>query len=248
VNDSKPLHDVLAEVFSADEPAVGIGPAAVFTRAARIRTRQRITVALTATAIATAAVVVGAASLAVRGPARAPVAGPDSDSAHPTTATATPSPVAKRTGPRQVDFDIQATLTRLLPLSNSIEDVKDEPGFAAVNITDPQGTTRIEVNVDLDAAGVESIMVCTRTLPAGTQCNVTTQPDGAQLRTREGPNLDGPPSIRALQVALLYPDGRWVVVSEWNAVDYVSGPATRRTPLLSIDQLVTLATAPDWRM
>jgi hypothetical protein len=65
--------------------------------------------------------------------------------------------------------------------------------------------------------------------------------------TSEGPNLEGPTSIRELDVDLLYPDGRRVVFGEWNAADEKRGSVTRRVPLLTLDQLVTLATAADWR-
>jgi hypothetical protein len=265
MNDSKPLHDVVAEVFSADEPAVGDGPAAVFTRAARIRTRQRITVAAAATAIATTAVVVAGASLAAHSPGGRPVGGFDTDPAQwaaasptsdPSTSDpATPNPTARppRSTAGSLDIDVYATLTRLLPLDTSTEAITDplaQLGFAAVDITDPQGTTRVQVNVELDStAAVGPLIDCAaRTLPPGTQCAAATMPSGARMLTSDGPNADGVLTVRMLQVDLLYPDGRRVFIGEWNAADEKRGAASRLTPLLTLDQLVTIATAPDWRM
>jgi hypothetical protein len=152
-----------------------------------------------------------------------------------------------------LDIDVFATLTRLLPLDSSTEAITDpltQLGFAAVNITDPQGTTRISVNVELGStAAVAPLIDCSaRNLPDGTQCSVITLASGGRMLTGDGPNADGPLSIRMLQVDLLYPDGRRVYVGEWNAADEKRGAVSRSTPLLTIDQLVTLATAPDWRM
>jgi hypothetical protein len=105
------------------------------------------------------------------------------------------------------------------------------------------------VNVQLDAAAhVGQLLDCgTRQLPAGTQCDAVTQKDGTRMLTSDGPNAEGPLGIQERQVDVLYPDGRRVVIGEWNAADEYQGPVTRQTPLLTLDQLITLATAADWR-
>jgi hypothetical protein len=270
--DSNAVHDVLAEVFSAGEPISGDGPAAVFARADRIRKRQRMTgaAAAAAVAVATATVVVGTASLGVGhgsgGTGGQALGGPGSGPATPSVgSTTTPAPAsAKPTrdpsarpsgGPLmdQPDFDVFATLTRLLPQGGSIGGGSTQPGFAGLNYTDPNGSTRIEVNVQLHmSAMIGPYLDCgTRNLPAGAHCNVVTQPDGTRWLAWDGPNEEGVTStqqrFRQREVDLLYPDGRRVVASEWNAVDPKRGTATRSTPVLTLDQLTTLVTAPDWR-
>jgi hypothetical protein len=146
------------------------------------------------------------------------------------------------------DFDVLDTLTRLLPPGASRRDTETQPGYAGITVVDSLGTTRIDVNVQLEAVGVASSLDCgVRHLPAATECNVVTQADGTVMLTSEGPNIEGPTSIRELDVDVLYPDGRRVVFGEWNAADEKRGSVTRRVPLLTLDQLVTLATAPDWR-
>jgi hypothetical protein len=104
------------------------------------------------------------------------------------------------------------------------------------------------MNVQLDAARIAPLLDCGgRNLPAGTRCEAVTRADGTRMLTSDGPDAEGPASVRELQVDVLYPDGRRVVAIEWNAADEVRGPATRALPLFTLDQLVTLVTAPDWR-
>jgi hypothetical protein len=147
------------------------------------------------------------------------------------------------------DFDVFDTLRRLLPAGGSIRDTETQAGYAGITIVDAAGTTRVDVNVQLDTAGhVEPLFDCaTRHVPGGTQCTVVTRPDGTRMLTADGPDAEGPTAIEERQVDVLYPDGRRVVVIEWNAADEQRGPTTRPTPLFALNQLITLATAPDWR-
>jgi hypothetical protein len=259
--DNNVVHDVLAEVFSADEPPSGDASAAVFARAARLSTRHRMTTAAAATAAVavTATVVVGAASLAggrgsagtgglaVGGPAvGSPSATPSLECA--ATKCAEASPGRSRGGELGApDFDVYDMLTRLLPSGGTVQKVGTQPGYAGVTVADARGTTQLDVNVQLDASGLGQMMDCAaRHLPTGTRCNVVTQPDGTRILTSDGPNVEGPAGVER-EVDLLYPDGRRVVIAEWNAVDEKRGETTRSTPWLTIDQLTALATAPDWR-
>jgi hypothetical protein len=102
--------------------------------------------------------------------------------------------------------------------TEAITDSLTQLGYAAVNITDLQGTTRVSVSVELDmTAAVGPLIDCTSTeLPAGTQCAVITLPGAARTLTADGPNTDGVPTVRMLQVDRLYPDGRRVFVGEWH--------------------------------
>jgi hypothetical protein len=258
-----------------DDLATAPQPIDLADRALRAARRRRATNVGAGIAAGGVVLALAAAGLAGHGSGAMPVGGTgrNSDqwraaSATSNPATVNPSPFAcppsvpqctndpkfRATGPKgQIDFDVFATLTRLLPLDSSTEAITDpltQLGFAAVNITDPQGTTRLSVNVELGMTDeVGPLIDCAaREVPAGTQCTVTTLPGGARMLASDGPNVDGLGSVRELLVDLLYPDGRRVAVGEWNAADEKRGAVSRPAPLLTLDQLVTLATAPDWLM
>lgn len=255
--DNNALYEVLAEVFEAGEPTYRDGPAAVFARADRMRSRQRMTSALAVSAavVAAATVVVSTAGLSAGhgsgGTGGLAAGAPGGGSATPSVAHP-PVPPSERPM-RAPDFDVSATFTRLLASAGSIGHTSTSPGLGGgLNVRDSKGTTLFEVDVQLNmTALVGPIIDCgARNLPAGTQCNVVTRSDGSRMLTSDGPDEEGTTAarqnIQQRTVDLLYPDGRRVAVTEWNAVDAKRGTVTRPTPLLTLDQLITLATAPDW--
>jgi hypothetical protein len=249
------LHDVLRSVIELDEPPVAADPVAVFARADRIRTRQRI--AAVCAGIAVGGLAIGSAAVAVKASApqghRVAASPPTSPTA--TSASPTPSPALRPDVPAN---RMMATLLHLLPAGATVSDQSGQDGFAALVLTDARGKTRVEVNVEPNIAGgaakgggadeLHHLFDCAdRGNPPHTSCTATTLPDGTLVMTTDGPPEDnGNDRIVRRMVDTLRPDLIRIVIVEWNAVHEKTNQATRPTPLLTLAQLQAIATDPAW--
>ncbi|MEV4512301.1 hypothetical protein AB0K00_25465 [Dactylosporangium sp. NPDC049525] len=265
------LRTTLSQAVELDEPPVGAGPAAVFARADRTRTRQRLTALVSG--IAVLGVAVGVAVVAADRPDGAPVAAPVpsvSAGAPSTPAWTLPAgdpsgPVRASTAPGagradELPGDVMlATLRRLLPAGVTASDPVSQRGFAELILTDPAGRGKIQINVqpnfiagrspgrDAGSDPMDLFSCATRPSPPGTTCTATTLADGTLVVLTDGPSEDAGHDRIKLRMADIYrPDGVRVVVGTWNAVHEKTNTATRAEPPLTTQQLQAIATDPAW--
>ncbi|MEV0568426.1 hypothetical protein [Dactylosporangium sp. NPDC050588] len=259
------LRTALQAAVEADEPPAGAGPAAVFARADRARTRQRLTmlvggVAVLGVAVGTAAFALdrsGGAATTAQPPAVATSA-PATSAAPPATSAAPP---AASGAPRpEVPPDAMlATLRRLLPAGLATSEPFSQPGFAELILTDRAGRGKVQVNVQPDyrravppghVSGDDPMDLFTcakRKNPPGTHCVDSTLPDGTLLVLTDGPSEDAGHDRITLRMAdVLRPDGVRIAVGTWNAVREKTNTETRPEPPLTGQQLQAIATDPTW--
>ncbi|MFB6614153.1 hypothetical protein ACFCV9_08035 [Streptomyces sp. NPDC056367] len=112
-----------------------------------------------------------------------------------------------------------------------------EGEYAYAVLTDGKGNSLVQVNAQANMGG----------LLAGhmSGADVTTLPDGTKVKVEEKPGEKGGAGVVWWSVDTLRPDGFRVVVSGFNTGNQ-DKPATRKTPLLTMDQLKELALSPMW--
>ncbi|GAA3221657.1 hypothetical protein ACFO1B_16325 [Dactylosporangium siamense] len=253
------LRTTLNQAAELDEPPVGGGPAAVFARADRTRSRQRIATAVSG--IVVLGVVIGVAATAVDRSGGAPTAAPApvvsaGPPSAPTLTSAAPSP---RTRPSDVPADAMLnTLLRLLPAGVTVSEPDSQPGFAEVILSDRAGRGKVQVNVQPGFNRVipsghggddpmDTFTCARRRDPAGTHCTRSVLPDGTIVVLTEGPSEDaGHDRIQRRMADVYRPDGVRVVLGTWNAVHEKTNTATRAEPPLTVQQLQAIATDPTW--
>ncbi|MEV6924980.1 hypothetical protein AB0M46_10830 [Dactylosporangium sp. NPDC051485] len=252
------LRTALSQAVELDEPAIGTGPSAVFARADRVRTRQRLTMLVSGVAVL--GVAIGAAALAVdrSGGASTTAQAPVVVSSAPTGPGPSPSPSP---GGRRADVPgdvVLATLQRLLPAGVATSEPFSSPGFAEVILTDPAGRGKVQVNVQphfaeppsrrpVGDAPMDLFSCAKRGMPAGTRCTESTLPDGTLVVLTDGPSEDAGHNRIKLRMADVYrPDHVRIVIGTWNAVHEKTNTATRAEPPLTVQQLQAIATDPAW--
>ncbi|MFF8269432.1 hypothetical protein ACF059_18855 [Streptomyces sp. NPDC016562] len=109
--------------------------------------------------------------------------------------------------------------------------------YAYAVLDDGKGKSMVQVNAQPNMA---------KTLGAHIQGpDVTTLPDGTKVKMEQKPGEKGGAGVVWWTVDTLRPDGFRVVVSAFNTSDQ-NKPATRKTPLLTMDQLKEIALSPQW--
>ncbi|WNF27768.1 hypothetical protein RI138_13565 [Streptomyces sp. C11-1] len=214
------------------------------------------------------------ANVASSGPATPTAAAPATDAASPTptpeptdaptaTPSDTPTPTGEPTttptdGPRtgegspqppspgseddgepapELDYTLlMPTFLKLLPEGLSVGEKTNGGGeFASVVVDDGKGSTLVQINVQPDMRDVADDLYR----------DATTLPDGTLLATSKMPGEKGGQGVVWWNADTMRPDGMRVVVSAFNS-GAQSTPATRPEPALTMDQLVALATSPEW--
>jgi hypothetical protein len=241
----------LLRLATRDEPLPTAGAVEIFQRAGSIQRRRRVATGLAGLAtlgVLTAGGLAVADHLGSSGDTRIATLPAAPGSAAPTPGAGARSPAA-----------ILSTLRALLPAGSHISSPESAKGFARLVLTDRQGRSSVEVNVqpgyqhqaDEAAAkghpGPDLYDCAARAVPAGAHCTATTLPDQTRVVTVEGRAGErGAPAVTMRQVDVLTPADVRVVISVWNAVDVTHGPVTRPTPGLSTTQVETMATSDQW--
>ncbi|MEU9301368.1 hypothetical protein [Streptomyces sp. NPDC048269] len=112
-----------------------------------------------------------------------------------------------------------------------------EGDYAYAVLDDGKGKSMVQVNVQPNM----------RDLLAGYMAGdgVTTLPDGTKVKAEQKPGEKGGAGVVWWSVDTLRPDGVRVVVSAFNSGSQ-NKPATRKAPLLTMDQLKEIALSPKW--
>ncbi|KJS54656.1 hypothetical protein VM98_17825 [Streptomyces rubellomurinus subsp. indigoferus] len=147
-----------------------------------------------------------------------------------------PKPVRTRdTGKEYSAQEILQITAKLLPSGLRETEVNDKgDGYANFVLDDGKGKSLVEVNVQ-DWGHNE----VTKEQVFG---NAETKPDGSKVVVRKQP---GNPA--GWIVDALHPDGTRVVVAAYNSGSQRT-PATRTTPVLTDEQLQTIALSPEWKL
>ncbi|MFI1227067.1 MULTISPECIES: hypothetical protein [unclassified Streptomyces] len=131
---------------------------------------------------------------------------------------------------------LMPTFRALLPQGLTVGEETDSGGeFASVVVDDGKGRTLVQINVQPDM----------RDAAEDLYREATTLPDGTLLATSKVPGEKGGAGVVWWTADTMRPDGMRVVVSAFNSGEQ-STPATRPEPALTMDQLVALATSPQW--
>ncbi|GIG00939.1 hypothetical protein [Catellatospora citrea] len=251
------MRKALRTAIETDEPPIADGPAAVFTTARRIRTRQRLVTV--AAGVATLGLLAGVVSVlglgrtddvqpAVPVPQVAPASASPSPS--PSTAGGCPCPTGAPAAAK-----VLAALKALLPTGSAVSQPASQDGFAEVVITDRLGRTLVMVNVQPafiqegkpGAGDMRGLLTCGgRSLQRGTTCTERVLDDGTRMVVTEGPETTGHDRIVQRTVDILRPDGVRVAVTAYNAVKPKGNTPTRKVPVLTLAQLEAMATSPRW--
>jgi hypothetical protein len=133
---------------------------------------------------------------------------------------------------------ILRTLKSMLPPRVQVADEEgDATGYVDVTVDDGHGKTLMTVNVQRWQVGYPDLMK----LYQGAEKLA----DGTLIQTRQVPARDGT-GATSWEKDVLYPDGRRVMVTEYNASAF-GLPRTRQDLPLTMEQLSSIATNPDWR-
>ncbi|MFD7259906.1 hypothetical protein [Streptomyces sp. NPDC059874] len=112
-----------------------------------------------------------------------------------------------------------------------------EGDYAYAVLTDGKGDSLVQVNAQ---SKMGDLLADHMNGPG-----VTTLPDGTKVKVEQKPGEKGGAGVVWWSVDTLRPDGFRVVVSAFNTGNQ-NKPATRKTPLLTMDQLKELALSPKW--
>ncbi|KOG41956.1 hypothetical protein [Streptomyces resistomycificus] len=233
------------DTFAPDGAALA---AAGRARGRRLRLRRR------------AAVVSGAASLALVGAGAALVlpgddsaeAGRSSVASGPTVGSS-PTPTAQALS----RTEMISTLRTLLPEGQiSGGDARgtneDLPPYAQVVFDDGKGAGSISLGLDRIEPGSDrarEVAECPdKTLTSYDSCTSTRLPDGSLIKIFRGYEYpDRREDTKLWTADLITPAGQYVTVSEWNAAAEKGAPVSRPNPPLSEAQLEKLVSAEVWR-
>ncbi|MEU3573513.1 hypothetical protein AB0E96_34595 [Kitasatospora sp. NPDC036755] len=248
------------EGFRADQADLVAGG----YRRGRGRWRRRSTAAVVGGAAALALVGTGAVYLGAAGPkgagtvsaASAPASGAGTAGSADAAASATPTSV-KSSAPAVVTGDeMVATLRALLP-KGQVSDAKghgtDENGGSFVNaslvLDDGQGGSLLGLSVQKHRPKDVQPQTCPSNLKAASldSCAVTTLPDGSKLMLTQGYEYpDHRATTKEWRAELARPDGGLIGLSEWNSPQEKDAPDSRPNPPLTLDQLKAVVTDKSW--
>ncbi|MFD4925850.1 hypothetical protein ACFWNE_31705 [Streptomyces goshikiensis] len=147
-----------------------------------------------------------------------------------------PAAPAEGPAPDPVGADARAVLESLVPKSGIT--VASEGGggdYAYLVLDDGKGASLVQVNVQEQMGAVLG----------GHMSGATTLPDGTKVLETKQPGEKGGKGVLWWSADTLRPDGRRVVVSAFNTGNQ-SKPATRKEPVLTMEQLRTIALDPKW--
>ncbi|MFJ6385543.1 hypothetical protein ACIQI7_36750 [Kitasatospora sp. NPDC092039] len=232
-------------------------------RRGRSRWRRRSAAAVVGGAAALALVGTGAVYLGAPGAkdpgtvraASAPAAagGGASPAATPTAARSSAPTPAVVTGE-----EVLATFRALLPKGEITEakgrgtdDERMNGTFAGADLVfdDGQGRSLIQIGVQKHRPRQAQVPGCPPDpkLARVDSCAVTTLPDGSVLLLQQGHEYpDGRADTKEWHATLNGPDGRSISLSEWNAPQEKGAPDSRPNPPLTLDQLRAIVTDGSW--
>ncbi|AUY51731.1 hypothetical protein [Streptomyces sp. CB01881] len=226
-----------------------------------------------------AAVVSGAAALALVGTGAVYLSGGAGDSRTGTALTAaasgsgaaaasgtagaaspTASPTASPSASQAVisGDEVLATLRSLLPKGQVTEGKgrgTDDPelrgAFAGADLVldDGQGKSRVQIGIQKHRKGQSQPRTCPADLKVNRidSCAVTKLPDGSELVLNQGHEYsDNRADTKEWFAALTGPDGREIMLSEWNSPQEKGAPDSRPNPPLTLDQLKAVVTDKSW--
>ncbi|MFD8707205.1 hypothetical protein ACFV1W_32230 [Kitasatospora sp. NPDC059648] len=220
-----------------------------------------------------AAVVGGAAALALVGTGAvyltgsAPPSGAGTVAAAPTASTGvgtgltpasagagtpTPTAAAAVTGD-----EVLSTFKALLPKGGITEasgrgtdDPQTKGTFASAELVfdDGAGKSLLMVGVQKHRPGQSQDRSCPELKPGELDaCSVTTLADGSKLYLSEGYEYpDHRADTKEWMASLTGPDGREITLSEWNSPQEKGAPDSRPNPPLTLDQLKAIVTDKSW--
>ncbi|MEU9046426.1 MULTISPECIES: hypothetical protein [unclassified Kitasatospora] len=222
----------------------------------------------------TAAVVGGAAALALVGTGAVYLAGaPGAKGAGTVAAASAPtaaagggsgSPAATPTtagssAPTVISGDeVLATFRALLPKGETTDakgrgtdDDKANGTFVGADVVfdDGQGKSLVEIGIQKHRPGQGQPRSCPTDfkLARVDSCAVTTLADGSRLMLEQGYEYsDNRADTKEWSASLVGPDGREINVSEWNAPQEKGAPDSRPTPPLTLDQLKAIVVDKSW--
>ncbi|MFB7617771.1 hypothetical protein [Kitasatospora sp. NPDC056181] len=222
-----------------------------------------------------AAVVSGAAALALVGTGAVYLAGGAGDSMTGTALTAAASgsgaatasgtggaasPTASPSASQAVvsGDEVLATLKALLP-KGQVTEAKgrgtDDPElhgtFAGADLVldDGQGKSRVQIGIQKHRKGQSQPRTCPADLKTNRidACSVTKLPDGSELVLNQGHEYsDNRADTKEWFAALTGPDGREIMLSEWNSAQEKGAPDSRPNPPLTLEQLKAVVTDKSW--
>ncbi|MFD5549757.1 hypothetical protein ACWC98_18230 [Streptomyces goshikiensis] len=147
-----------------------------------------------------------------------------------------PAAPAEGPAPDPVGADARAVLESLVPKSGITVASKGGGGdYAYLVLDDGKGASLVQVNVQEQMGAVLG----------GHMSGATTLPDGTKVLETKQPGEKGGKGVLWWSADTLRPDGRRVVVSAFNTGNQ-SKPATRKEPVLTMEQLRTIALDPKW--
>ena len=241
----------------ADEPPLQRSPDDVLAAARRILIVR--TTGAWAGAALVAAVLVASVAIVGKTPAGQPdaqagaggTAGAATASGKPSSLPPTSGPGPQAPPPLVRGSTMLATLLSLLPPGTPIvsKDGRFDDTARAV-LSDSQGRVLLLVGIGTltDGSLAHEVFTCTtRGLPAGTQCEAWTRPDGTRVIATDGPNEDkNVRKIRQREVDVLTPDGSRITLDQFNSEQDKAGPVSRPALLLTLDEMQTIALNPAW--
>ncbi|WP_147312275.1 hypothetical protein [Thermomonospora umbrina] len=158
------------------------------------------------------------------------------------------------TGPKEFPGDrILAGLRRLLPKGAEITHPDVSDGYVSLILKDSRGGTSVGLNVQdfrRPDGKAEKQPSCAQRLsdqPDEATCVEETLPDGTMIWIEEQPAEVVASGVINRIVEVMYPNGRRVVARAANGLSPKSGPQTRDTPALSLEQIKRIVTDPTWR-
>ncbi|WP_221890494.1 hypothetical protein, partial [Streptomyces sp. WAC07061] len=133
-------------------------------------------------------------------------------------------------GPEEDAETFLATLLRGTEIP--VADRGGDGGYGYVVLDDGKGRSLVELRVQRGGTG----------FPA----DATAQADGVRAKVTQGPAGEDAPGVVRWSVDTLRPDGRRITVSAYNAPKQ-TGPASRTTPALTLEQVRELALNRHWK-
>ncbi|MGW0898393.1 hypothetical protein ACWD0G_15555 [Streptomyces goshikiensis] len=145
-------------------------------------------------------------------------------------------PEGRASAPASAGADARVVLESLVPKNGiTVASRGGEGGYAYLVLDDGKGKSLVQVNVQ---EGMGDVL-------GGHMGGAATLPDGTKVLETKQPGEKGGKGVVWWTADTLRPDGRRVVVSAFNTANQ-SKPATRKDPVLTMEQLRTIALDPKW--
>ncbi|MCX4527263.1 MULTISPECIES: hypothetical protein [unclassified Streptomyces] len=146
-------------------------------------------------------------------------------------------PEEQTSGPAPAGADARLVLESLVPKENGIKAVSKggENDYAYIVLDDGKGKSLVQVNVQANMGDTLG----------GHMGGSDVLPDGTKVLEKKQPGEKGGQGVVWWSVDTLRPDGRRVVISAFNTANQ-NKPATRKEPILTLEQLRAMALDPKW--